>query len=211
MDKPMGGGVLSFFTVLPPPPPPPKKKYQEFQTPPINIWNFSSPKNILHSVYWPSGKTLKCIEMTSKYSLILWWPPKNIHKIFILQKYLVFWNPQKYWNSKFWTPKYIPGQRMYETIRLPLPSPLPRLGTNNKLFFSDLKFQTGTSHKILQANCYNQIKGNLDKLDICFPIIIGFPIMIDCLTQTVNWFSSNTMFQWLLTPKLSCLSQHTGE
>ena len=38
---------------------------------------------------------------------------------------------------------------------------------------------------IVHANCYYQIKGHLNQLDICFPMII------DCLTQTVNWFSSH--------------------
>ena len=33
--------------------------------------------------------------MASKYSPILWWPPKNIHKIFIPQKILIFLKIQK--------------------------------------------------------------------------------------------------------------------
>ena len=35
-------------------------------------------------------KTLKCIEMTPKYSPILWWPQKIIHKIFIPKKISIF-------------------------------------------------------------------------------------------------------------------------
>ena len=33
--------------------------------------------------------------MTSKYSLILWWPQKNIHKIFIPKKIFIFLKTQK--------------------------------------------------------------------------------------------------------------------
>ena len=33
--------------------------------------------------------------------------PKDIHKIFIPQKFFIFLkNPQRYWNSKFWIPKW---------------------------------------------------------------------------------------------------------
>ena len=83
-----GGGVIFFSYVgfirrpsiyCSPPPPPPKRKkiiMIDFQAPQINIWRFSNPKNILHSVPWPSEKTRKCIEMTSKYNSIVWWPQK---------------------------------------------------------------------------------------------------------------------------------------
>ena len=37
----------------------------------------------------------KCTEMVPKYTQILWWPPKNIHKIFIAQKYSFFWKTTK--------------------------------------------------------------------------------------------------------------------
>ena len=47
--------------------------------------------------------------MTPKYSPIIWWPQKNIHKIFIPQN-IHFMNPppkkkKKKWNLKFWTQK----------------------------------------------------------------------------------------------------------
>ena len=46
------------------------------------------------------------VEMTLKLAKILRWPEKNIHKIFIPQKNIHFsQNPQKYWNSEFWTKK----------------------------------------------------------------------------------------------------------
>ena len=127
-------------------PPPPKKKYQEFQAPQINIWNYSNPKNILHSAPWPSEKTLKCIEMTSYYSPILFWPPKDIHKIFIPPKIFSFLKtPHIYWNSKFWTPKNCQSLRMYKNIRVP-PPPHPlvdrRTLDEESPFFSNQKFQT---------------------------------------------------------------------
>ena len=95
----------------------PKKNNQEFQAPLINIWNFSNPKNILHSVPWPSEKTLKCIEMTSKYSPILWWLQKNIHKIFIPPKIISFLKDPKIIEIQNFEPKKnSPGLHMYEKI-----------------------------------------------------------------------------------------------
>ena len=45
---------------------------------------------------------------------------KNIHKIFIPQKNIQFFeNPKKYWNSEFWTQKNGPILRMCENIRVP--------------------------------------------------------------------------------------------
>ena len=45
--------------------------------------------------------------------------PKNIYKIFLPPKISIFLKPQKYWKSKFWTPKNYPSLRMYENIRVP--------------------------------------------------------------------------------------------
>ena len=59
------------------PPTPPKKIKKK--------WNFTYPKNIPNSVPWPLETTLKCIEMTPFVMT-----PKNIHKIFIPQKILIF-------------------------------------------------------------------------------------------------------------------------
>ena len=84
-----------------------KKTYQEFQVPQIDIWSFSNPKNILHSVPWPSEKTLKCIEMTSNYSPILWWPQKISTESSYPQKYSVFWKTLKNIEIQNFEPKKI--------------------------------------------------------------------------------------------------------
>ena len=138
--SPRGGGYSHFFcsyvdsgpasTFHPPPPQKKKKKKnQEFQAPQINIWNFSNPINILHSVPWPSKKTQKCIEMTFKYSPILSWPPKYIHKIFIpppppppQKKNIQFSEKENIEMQNFEPPKNSPHLRMYEFIRAPPPS-----------------------------------------------------------------------------------------
>ena len=44
-------------------------------------------------------KDPKCIEMTPKVSPVLWWPPENIHKIFIPTKIFIFLKNPK--TSKF--------------------------------------------------------------------------------------------------------------
>ena len=63
---------------------------------PKNIWNFSSPKISPFLYLDLKKKTLEYIEMTPKYSPILWWPSKNIHKIFKPPKNIHFSeNPQK--------------------------------------------------------------------------------------------------------------------
>ena len=48
------------------------------------------------------------MEMTPKYSLILWWPPKNIHKIFIPKKYYFFLKTRKKLNFKILNPQKLP-------------------------------------------------------------------------------------------------------
>ena len=95
------------------------KKYQEFQAPPKNIWNFSNPKKYPHSVPWPKEETIKCIEMTPKYSPILWWPQKNIHKTFIPPKIFILLKTQKILKFKILNQKNDPSLRMYENIRVP--------------------------------------------------------------------------------------------
>ena len=92
-----------------------KKKAGISRTPKI-IWNFSNPQNT-PILYLDLKIDPKCIEMTPKYSLILWWPPKNIHKIYIPKKYPFVWT------SKFWTPKKI--TRMFVNIIVPPPPPPP--------------------------------------------------------------------------------------
>ena len=78
--------------------------------------------------------------MTPKYRPILWWRPKNIHKIFIPPKKFFFENPKTYWNSKFWTEKkYDPSVRMYKKFRVsPPPPPMGRGRTEMALWMLQL-------------------------------------------------------------------------
>ena len=96
----------------------PQNKYQEFQASHKNIWNFGNPQKYPRFSTLTLRKTLKCIEMNTKYSPILWWPPKYIHKIFIPQFFSE--NPKKYWNLKFWSPKNDLSLRLHKKIRVPL-------------------------------------------------------------------------------------------
>ena len=57
--------------------------------------------------------------MTPKFSPILWWPIKTIHRIFTPQKIFIFWKPQKILIFKILNPKNDPSLRMYENIRVP--------------------------------------------------------------------------------------------
>ena len=60
----------------------------------------------------------------SQISPILWWPPKNIHKIFIPQKDIHFSeNPPKYWNSEFWTLKKPEPTYVWKYQSTPPPPP----------------------------------------------------------------------------------------
>ena len=57
-------------------------------------------------------------------SPILWWPQKNIHKIFITpKKYSFFWKPQKILKFRILNPKNGPSLRKCENIRVPPPPP----------------------------------------------------------------------------------------
>ena len=68
--------------------------------PPQNIRNSKHPKKKYLKFYKPQKYALfctltlrkdpKCIEMAPNYSPIVWWPPKNSHKIFIPQKIFIF-------------------------------------------------------------------------------------------------------------------------
>ena len=69
--------------------------------------------------------------MTTKYSPILWWPPKIIQKIFIPQKILIFLKtPKNIEIQNFEPQKNDPSLRMYENIRVPPP---PRMGLHGWL------------------------------------------------------------------------------
>ena len=167
-----GGGTLIFSsylgsstasTVHP-------QKYQEFQAPQINIWNFCNPKDILYPVPWPSEKTLKCIEITSKYSPILWWPQKNIHKIFIPPppKYSVFWKKNKNIEILSFEPQKI----AWAYVCMKTSECHTHWWTNGqadlrwrvslllKSEISSISFCLAPLIKV-HANCYYQIKGHL--------------------------------------------------
>ena len=68
--------------------------------------------------------------MTPKYSQILWWPPpppqkKKYQQNIDTPKNIHFSeNPQKYWNSKFWTPQKMTQAYVYQKIS-ESPPPLP--------------------------------------------------------------------------------------
>ena len=67
------------------------------------------------------GLTFWCFVMT----------PKDIHKIFIPQKIFIFSeNPQRYWNSKFWTPKWC--EPTYEWKYYSTPPLHPLLADRNR-------------------------------------------------------------------------------
>ena len=83
------------------------KNIRKFKHPRKSIWNFSNPQKNPPFCTLTLWNTLKCIEMTPKYSPIFRWPQ------------IFFVNPKKYWNSKFWIQKNDPCLRMCENIRVP--------------------------------------------------------------------------------------------
>ena len=103
-----------------------------YHSPPKHIKNFKHPKkifeilatqkNIPQSVHWPNEKTLKCIEMTPKYSPFLM-TQKNIQINFHTPKNIIFFKtppppPKKNWNSTTWTQKNDPwGWILFLSIR----------------------------------------------------------------------------------------------
>ena len=121
-----GGGYSNFFRMHRPGP-------SIYRSPQKNIRNFKHPKKIIEIL--ATQKISQFCTLTLKKdpklqrndpqtSPILWWPQKNIQKIFIPQKNIhSSENPQKYWNSEFWTPKNGPSLRMCENIRVPPPPP----------------------------------------------------------------------------------------
>ena len=125
-------GVLSFFSLyigLGPATTVHPQKYKEFQAHQKIFEILATQKIIPHSAPWPQEKTLKCIEMTPKYSSILWCPPppqkkkKKKYPQYLLTPKNIYFSktPQKYWNSKFWTQINGWSLRMYENIRVPAP------------------------------------------------------------------------------------------
>ena len=114
-----------------------------YSSPKKNIRNLKHPKKIFeilenpkiypNSVQRPEEKSLKCIEITPKYSPILWWPPKiSTKSIFIPQKIFIFWKPPKILkfiilNQKKWPePTYV---WKYQST----PPPPPPLGARTQV------------------------------------------------------------------------------
>ena len=95
------------------------------------VWNFKHPpKNeiVANKIKFPIlylnlKKTLKCIEMTPKYSPILWWPKKISTKSLYPPKKFIFLKPPKILKFKILNPKNDPSVRMYENIRVTPPPP----------------------------------------------------------------------------------------
>ena len=96
------------------------KKISGISSTPKNIWKFSNPQKI--STF--CTMTLKCIEITPKYSPILWWPQKSAKSSYP-KIYLSSWKPQKYWNSKF-EPKKM--TRAYVSMKISEYPPPPPWG-----------------------------------------------------------------------------------
>ena len=134
MRQSQGGGEYSHFLFIrrlgpsiyrsPPPQKKKKKKKKEFQEPPKILENFSKSPKYHPFCTFTLKKTQKCIEVTPKYSLVLWWPPQNTHKIFIPQKMFIFLKTRKKLNVITLNPKNYPRLRMYENIKVP-PHPPP--------------------------------------------------------------------------------------
>ena len=82
------------------------------------------------------------MEMTSKYRPILWWPQKNIHKIFIPKFFLFCWKPQKVLKFKILNPppphkkNNNPSLRMYKKFRVPTWDDIKLLSKSEKYIFS---------------------------------------------------------------------------
>ena len=108
-------GVISFFFIrrlgpsiycLPPPPPPKKKNIRNIKHPKKSL-KFCKRKKYPHSVHLPWEKTPIYIEITPITSPVLWWPPKNIHKIFIFLKKKSNMEIQNFDSQKMSKPTYV--------------------------------------------------------------------------------------------------------
>ena len=128
-----GGGVLWYFyayvgsgpaSALHP------KKYQEFQAPQKIFEILATKKNTPPFCTLTLRKDPKKDRNYTKYSLILWWTPKNIHKIFIPPKNIYFSEkPQKILKLKIFNPKQWPEPTYawkYQSTPPPPPGLIPR-------------------------------------------------------------------------------------
>ena len=123
---PLGGGSLIFSSYVGSGPASTLHpiKISGLSSTPKNIWNFNNPPKISPILYMYLDlleKTLKCIEITPKYSPILLWT-KNIHQIFLPPKIFIFLKTpknieiQNFEPQKWPEPKYV---RKYQ--RTPFP------------------------------------------------------------------------------------------
>ena len=101
------------------------------------------------SVPWLSEKTIKCIEMSSKYIVQFVMTPKSIHKSLYPKKYSVIWKPPKNIEIQNFEPHpKIDRAYMYVCLEIseyPPPPPPPPWWTDwpkmKTHFFSILKLQ----------------------------------------------------------------------
>ena len=87
---------------------------------PKHIINLSNPQKYPYSVPWPYEKTPKCIEMTPKYSPILWWPQKLSTKSPYPKNIYFSENPKNIEIQNF-EPKKWPEPTYVWNIRVPSP------------------------------------------------------------------------------------------
>ena len=102
-----GGGYSDFFFIR-------RLGPSIYRSPPKNIWNFKHPQKIFEILAtqkispfctFTLRKDPKLHRNYPKYSPILWWPPKKIHKIFTPQKIFIFWKSKKILKFKILNPK----------------------------------------------------------------------------------------------------------
>ena len=92
----------------------------------------TSADDIFRCIFFLGTLRVKCIEMTPKYSPILWWPPKISTKSSYPKNYLFFWKPPKILKFRILNPpKNDLSLRMYENIRVS-PAPLGGRGDGKK-------------------------------------------------------------------------------
>ena len=92
------------------------KRISGISSTPKKYSKLKHPKKISQFCALTLKKDPKMHRKDPQTSLILWWPQKNIHKIFIPPKNIHFSeNPKKYWNSEFWTQKI---DRAYVCVKI---------------------------------------------------------------------------------------------
>ena len=95
---------------------------------PKKYLNFNKPQKYLHSVHYHQENALKCTEMTPKTSQVLWWPHKNIHRIFIPKTYLFCWKSSKNIQTQDCDPHPPKAVQAYVCVKnIKVPPPPPRI------------------------------------------------------------------------------------